>query len=191
MAYGSDVVVDREADVCELLQSLRRSNVDLLGESLDVTSAARRSVWVNKCTSPTADDSSQPQQPSSALPSSTSSSLLDHDKCSHLLALRRTLKVAVLTPVVAPNGINVTYITHGRISWKCGKGKCWTIKNAVAENAGVENAVFATFYTLSRTHFVALATFINLSPSGALETSFTLLGCNVYYARPQVALSAY
>jgi len=85
-----------ETDICELLESLRRSNVDLLGERLDST-ATRRTAWVNKSTS-TTDNCSQPQQPPS---SSSSASLLSHEKCSHLLALRRTLKV-VISILLAP-----------------------------------------------------------------------------------------
>ena len=77
-----------DADICELLETLRRSNVDMLGESLDIT-AKRCTVWGNLCASPT-DDCTQSQQP---LSSSTSASPLHHEKCSHLLALRRTLKV--------------------------------------------------------------------------------------------------
>ena len=85
-----------DTDVCELLETLRRSNVDMLGESLDVTATRRTvSLWANLCTSPT-DDCSQPQQ----LPLSSATSLLNHEKCSHLLALRRTLKVLISIFVV-------------------------------------------------------------------------------------------
>lgn len=80
-----------DTDVCELLKTLRRSNVDMLGESLDMT-ARRRTLWVSTCPSPT-DNSTLPQQPPSSLPAvPPPSPPLSHQKCSQLLALRRTLK---------------------------------------------------------------------------------------------------
>ena len=84
------VILAGDTDICDLLETLRQSNVDMLGESLDVT-AKRRTAWASLCSSPTDDCDTQPQQP----PSSLSASLLNHQKCSQLLALRRTLKVMV------------------------------------------------------------------------------------------------
>jgi len=98
---NSEEMLTADTDVCELLTTLRRSNVDMLGESLDMT-AKRRTLWVRTCPSPT-DNSTLPQQPPSSLPAvPPPSPPLSHQKCSQLLALRRTLKVTVVCAFVLP-----------------------------------------------------------------------------------------
>ena len=73
-----------------MLEELHRSNVSIIGDSRDSYDAMRRTLLVSVCSSPS-DNCTQPPQP----PSLSSTSPLYHEKCSHLLALRRTLKVIV------------------------------------------------------------------------------------------------
>lgn len=77
---------ETDTDICELLETLRRSNIDMFGESLDMT-AKRPTLWVSTCTSPS-DNDTPPQQ----RPSSPTSPPPSRRRCSQLLALRRTLK---------------------------------------------------------------------------------------------------